>query len=238
MRRTALPLLALLAAFSVPAARAADVPQVYVNDNELHYVGELDGAANGRLFALYDTLPEKPTVLSIRSRGGPVQHGMELGRWVRAHKLDIKVLEYCMSSCANYVFPAAQHKTVSNFAVIGLHGGPGSGQFAFDAATQKMFDAMPPEQRSAMMDGLKATIKEQGDKEAAYLKEIGVGADHTTLGQQARYQQRMRPDNVAGWTYSAADFARMGVGDIAVINPPWRPGANFKKLSFEVLAVP
>jgi hypothetical protein len=235
MRRTVMPFLVTLAALCAPAARADEIPAVYLSEGELNFVGLLGSDANQRLFALYDKQEKKPTVLSIRSRGGPVGPGMELGRWIRAHNLDVKVLEYCMSSCANYVFPAGNHKVVSNFAVIGLHGGPASGEFKFDAETQKMFDAMPPAQRSAMLDGFRATIKADGQKEQAYLKELGVRADYTTLGQRARYQRSDRPDSVAGWTYSLEDFARLGVRDISVINPPWKPGSALKTISFEVL---
>src|SRR5689334_6314296 len=122
MRHLALPaFLPLL--FTASLACAADPTQVFVDNGELNYVGVLDEQANARLFALYDGLKDKPATLAIRSPGGPTTHGLALGKWVLDHKLDVKVMEYCMSSCANCVFPAGAHKVVSNFAVIGLHGG-------------------------------------------------------------------------------------------------------------------
>jgi hypothetical protein len=123
--------------FTHSLACAGDAAQVFFDNGELNYVGELGEQANARLFALYDGLKEKPVTLSIRSPGGPTTHGLALGQWVQDHKLDVKVLEYCMSSCANYVFTAGRHKVVSNFAVIGLHGGLSSVSFHFDDATQK-----------------------------------------------------------------------------------------------------
>lgn len=227
-------LLCLLA--SPPARSAPETTQVFLDNGELNYVGGVDEDANRRLFALYDSLVVKPTVLSIRSRGGPVTAGMPLGRWVRERGLDIKVMEYCLSSCANYVFPAARRKVVSNFAVIGYHGGPGSGQYEFDADTLKMVDAMPPAQRKAFLDDLDKTIRTNGEQERAYLRWLGVREDLSTLGQQDRYQQRYSDDpSVLGWTYSLAGFAKLGVRDITVINPPWKPGSARPKASFVVI---
>lgn len=240
MRKDALPylLFALLAGTTVGAHAESDAEstQVYVADGELVYVGLLDPQANARLFALYDSLADKPAVLSIRSRGGTTSHGLALGRWVREHKLDVKVMEYCMSSCANYVFPAGVHKLVSNFAVIGFHGGLSSKTFQFDAATQKMLDALPPEKRKATLDQIASTIRDDAKQEQAYFRTLGVRADYVTLGQEERYQRRQRSDpNAVGWTYSLDDFGRLGVRGITVINPPWRPGSALKNMSFEVL---
>ena len=235
MRHAAvLVLLSLLA--SPPARSAPETTQVFLENGQLNYIGSVDADANKRLFALYDSLAVKPTVLSIRSKGGPVTAGIPLGRWVRERGLDIKVMEYCMSSCANYVFPAARRKVVSNFAVIGYHGGPSSGQYAFTDDTRKMVDAMPPEQRKAFLDDLDKSIRSEGAQERAYLRWLGVREDLSTLGQQDRYQQRYSDDpNLLGWTYSLAGFAKFGVRDITVINPPWKPGSARPKASFVVI---
>lgn len=236
MRHAALSVLLSVLAASTHVHAADEATQVYLGNGELNYMGGLNEDANKRLFALYDSLASKPTVLSIRSVGGPVGAGIALGRWVRERQLDIKVLEFCFSSCANYVFPAARRKVVSNFAVIGYHGGPGSGQYQFDEATRKMFDAMPPAQRKALLDDFEKTIKAGSEQERAYLREIGVREDLSTLGQQERFQQRYEADpKVLGWTYSLEGFARFGVRDITVINPPWKPGSAMRKASFVVI---
>ncbi len=236
MRHAALSVLLSVLAASTHVHAADEATQVYLGNGELNYMGGLNEDANKRLFALYDSLASKPTVLSIRSVGGPVNAGIALGRWVRERQLDIKVLEFCFSSCANYVFPAARRKVVSNFAVIGYHGGPSSGQFQFDKATQSMVDAMPPAQRKAFMDDIDKSIKANSEQERAYLRSLGMREDLSTLGQQERYQARYPDDpNVLGWTYSVEGFARFGVRDITVINPPWKPGSAMRKASFVVL---
>jgi len=206
--------------------------QVYLSNGQLEYVGKLDKAANLRLFALYDALPIKPTVLSVRSPGGEVYTGMQLGNWVRKHKLDVQVLELCFSSCANYVFPAGIHKIVSNFAVIGYHGGPGDPKhLAFDESTQKMYDALSPVEQKALMDDINKTSLEDGQREAQYLQQLGVRTDISSLGQAEQYASLLKQNpNTAGWTYTLEDFALLGVRDITVINPPWKPGAAMKHM--------
>jgi hypothetical protein len=46
-------------------------------------------------------------------------------------------MEFCMSSCANYVFTAAGRKIVGSAATIAFHGGLSSMSFTVGAATRK-----------------------------------------------------------------------------------------------------
>jgi len=226
----------LACASAAGAGHAEDGTQVYVSDSQLTYVGPLDADANRKLFDLYDSLGDKPSVLSIRSPGGEVNTGMALGRWVHAHHLDVKVLEYCLSACANYVFPAGAHKTVSNFAMIGFHGGGGSEHAALNGETLQQFGRMSSQEREAFVTDLKAVDQHNTVNEDRYFREIGVRRDMTTLGQQPRYQDlRERASNSVGWTYTLENFQHLGVGNIDVINPPWKPLSPFRDASFVLL---
>ncbi|MEM8511329.1 hypothetical protein RCH14_000620 [Massilia sp. MP_M2] len=54
----------------------------------------------------------------------------------------------------------------------------------------------------------------------------GVRTDLSTLGQGDQYKPYYdRNPDARGWTYSLDDFTRLGVRDIKVINPPWKPGS-------------
>jgi ATP-dependent protease ClpP protease subunit len=203
------------------AAHAGETTQAYLSEGELQYVGYLDEDANARLFALYDSLAVKPTVLSIRSRGGDVAQGMALGEWVHAHKLDVKVMEFCLSSCANYVFTAGGRKIVSNMAMIGYHGGLSSVDFSVGGSDKAKYDAMTEDQQAAYKAEFKKTLQPQLDRETAFFKSIGVRQDITTYGQQARFDKLAA--NFDGWTFTQDGFKRFGVDRIEVINPPWAP---------------
>ena len=218
-------LFSLLMGLSCSALAAdAETTQVFYSNGQLEYIGAVDSAANDRLFALYETLAKKPTTLSIRSVGGDVNPGMALGAWVHAHKLNVRVMEFCFSSCANYVFPAAAKKTVSNFAMVGYHGGPGG------PLKIELDDALSAAERQAFMDDIEKIRARNGRREAEFYKKIGVRTDLSTLGQGDQYKPyyEQRPD-AQGWTYSLDDFARLGVRDINVINPPWKPGTASKQ---------
>lgn len=220
-------IVSFLLAIAIGTPSHAETPeetQIYVSYGELNYVGPLTEDANRKLFTLYESLSLKPTTLSIRSNGGDVNLGLALGTWVHTHHLDVKVLEFCLSSCANYVFPAGAHKTVSNFAVIGFHGGLSSVQFSMGEATKTMLANMTLEKRTQMLEGLKTFLAQRNSEEAAYFTNIGVQQKLTTLGQQERYQALIkRVPGTVGWTYSKKDFNRLGVTSIDVINPPWKP---------------
>jgi hypothetical protein len=211
--------------------------QVYVIDGELAYVGALDMQANQRLFKLYESLEEKPKVLSIQSIGGNVLTGISLGRWVRANGLDVRVLEYCLSSCANYVFPAGGRKIVSNFALIGYHGGASSAYLGLFAASKKVLAEQPrSEGFKKLADSMLNDVRNQAQQELAFLKTLGVDADLVSRGQEDRYQRLFKEHpETKGWTYSAADFERMGVHRIDVINPPWLPTLQLGEAKFLVL---
>jgi len=210
-------LAALAATHAAPAC--AEAARVYLDKGALQYVGHLDEAANARLFALYDSLAQKPAVLAITSRGGDVTTGMALGEWVHAHGLDVRVMEYCLSSCANYVFTAGAQKTVSNVAVIGFHGGLGSTRFDLGGERKIRYDAMTREQQAAYWAALDAELRPLRERETRFFQRIGVRQDITTYGQAERFRKSVAD----GWTFSADGFARFGVDRIVVLDGPWRP---------------
>lgn len=176
-------------------------------------------------------------MLSIQSVGGSVLTGISLGSWVRANNLDVKVLEYCLSSCANYVFPAGGRKIVSNFALIGYHGGANSLYLRVSEASKKLLaEQSQSKEFMKMADSMLKDVRNQAQQELAYLKTLGVEADLVSRGQEDRYQGLFKeyPEK-NGWTYSLADFDHMGVHRIDVINPPWLPILQLGEAKFLVL---
>jgi len=212
-------LLLCIVAVTYGLARAGDAVQVYLSEGELNYVGYLDEDANQRLFALYDNLKDKPVTLAIRSRGGDVIMGMALGQWIHAHKLNVKVMEFCLSSCANYVFTAGARKIVSSNAMIGFHGGLGSQEFRIGDSRKTAYEAMSTSEKAAFQDQLRRERQPELDRETAFFKAIGVRQEITTYGEQMRFKKTVGD----GWTFTQKGFESFGVDRIEVINPPWKP---------------
>jgi len=212
----------LVAALLVPAAAWADTDTlVYLQKEEIAYVGELSAAANKQVIEVYERADPKPKWLAIRSGGGEIGVGMALGEWIADHNLGVRVLEYCLSSCANYVFTAAHKRVVSNFAVIGYHGGANSATFA---------NELPPsassEERLASSDALDAYIAKVAPREHLFFDKLGINPRIVLLGQFPEVEKVMGVDSrsdVACWTYSLTGFHLLGIDNIEVVNGPWVP---------------
>lgn len=60
--------------------------------------------------------------LEITSEGGSVRNAIDIGRSISARRAEVVVVDYCESSCANYLIPAASRVRVRPGARIVLHG--------------------------------------------------------------------------------------------------------------------
>lgn len=85
-----------------------------------YYSGSISASLNQRFFEAIQGKAVKRLI--ITSDGGEVEAGIALGLWVSDNNLNIEVPEYCLSSCANYVFPAGHHKVIGEGAVVAWHG--------------------------------------------------------------------------------------------------------------------
>jgi hypothetical protein len=84
------------------------------------YEGSLSVEHNVSFFDMVDGQPVRRLI--ITSSGGEVEAGIELGEWVYRHGIDVEVPDHCLSSCANYVFPAGRNKTILDGAMVAWHG--------------------------------------------------------------------------------------------------------------------
>lgn len=221
--------------FAGAANAGGESTRVFVENGELHYDGFLEQDANDRLFALFDSLGEKPSRLVITSGGGDVGVGLDLGEWVYAKGLDIRVPSYCLSSCANYVFTAGARKIVAHNAVIGFHGGLSSATFKIEGDMKPVYDAMTKEEQEAFLADIKKDFRPALARETTFFKWIGVRQEITTYGQAARFRQAL--EDAVAFTFSREGFARFGVDRIEVTGGPWRPERSGNGVKAVVLDV-
>jgi len=99
--------------------------------------------------------------------------------------------------------------------------------FQLDEEQEAMLQTLPADQREPARAKLDQAVRQmaaaQAEEEAGYFKLIGVQQRMTTLGQ-APELAHLRTEKSIGWTYSVADFGKLGVRNIRVVNPPWKPG--------------
>lgn len=176
---------------------------------ELHYSGYLTAAANAQAMQQADAALQR---LVIRSRGGDIDLGMELGRWVFDHGLDVEVDGYCLSSCANYVFPAGRQKILAADSQLGWHGGAMQADIEFASAADEA--------------AYRAYIGPARAREAAFFQRIGVAAASTTYGQRAEFAPFA---DCVGWRYSIDAMRGFGIGPVILRDGRWAPADTFEK---------
>lgn len=170
------------------------------------YSGALSDQANHQVQALIDT---DTRTLRIASRGGEIHLGMDLGQLVFLHGLDVEVGEHCLSSCANYVFPAGRRKILHRHSQLGWHGGAFQPMRIDDARMRQAYeDYIGPAQA----------------RETAYFRQIGVSQRSTTLGQGEAYA---RYADCVGWRYTIDAMAQLGMRHVVLADGQWRPDDRF-----------
>jgi len=97
---------------------------IKIQSQFISYDGWLNEANNKRLFEVFDSAEKTPTWLTVNSRGGSVEYGLELGEWIVENGLSVYIPQLCASSCANYVFTAGKQVVLNENAIIGWHGSP------------------------------------------------------------------------------------------------------------------
>lgn len=63
-----------------------------------------------------------PSLFIVNSGGGSVYDAMKIGYLIKENEVRIVVSEYCASSCANYLIPAAKSIAVLPNSIILMHG--------------------------------------------------------------------------------------------------------------------
>ena len=227
----------LLAAVSVFLGCAAVLPsadisiaEILVQDSSIIYRGSISQESNDRLFELVESTNVIPTTLVITSKGGDAISGIELGHWVFRNGLSVTVTEYCLSSCANYVFPAATRKTLEPSAAIVWHGG---------AMQEEWGNPCSNIPRSVLKQGLRCadieelqeeTLENFRSAEEVFFAEIGVDQRVTTLGQTPQFDCRESTKSL-GWYYSIDDMGRLGIMNVHVRHGEWRPQSPARNLT-------
>ncbi|RYU68789.1 hypothetical protein ERW51_06385 [Aliivibrio finisterrensis] len=202
---------------NAPLAMAELETTVVVKGDKFVYEGDISGGANETLLSLYKNNGQIKT-LEIKSYGGEINLGMDLGEFVYKNNLTVEVNDYCFSSCANYVFPSGKRKLISNRAVIGFHGGASSNEFD-DSEFEKELASLSIQQREETLNEVANYMKDSVKREDAFYSMIGVDQRITTLGQSDDFSQ-FDEGGYDGWYYSISALNKLGVDNVFLIGPP------------------
>lgn len=197
---------AMVVAVAGHAAGQSVAPVVEVRGDAVVFQGRIDGGSLAEFrHALEDSTLKR---LVITSRGGLVASALELAALVHERHMDIEVPMACLSSCANYVFPAGRRKTIGHPGAVAWHGNMAHVLY-LDQHGQGTWSA---EQM--------AGARELAAREAEFFRSIGVDGFVCWFAKIAPY-------NVADFYYlSAADMERFGIRDVTLLDATAPPAPD------------
>ena len=111
---------AALIALAVKVGAQAPSATVEAVGDAIVFSGRIDAPSVAEFLRLLQSPQIKRLV--ITSRGGNVVAALDMAVAMHERQLDVEVPTACLSSCANYVFPAARSKTVGWPGAVAWHG--------------------------------------------------------------------------------------------------------------------
>jgi hypothetical protein len=159
-----------------------------------------DGRIDTRSAGLFLAAIEDPAItrIVITSRGGLVGPALDMAEAIYARRLDIEVPDACLSSCANYVFPAAHHKRLGHARAVGWHGNMAHVIYLQQTGQGSWSEPDMDEARQLAR------------REAAFYRRIGVDGFVCWFAKIAPYDV---PDF---YSLRAQDMARFGIRDVTL----------------------
>jgi hypothetical protein len=137
------------------------------------------------------------SLVQLNSGGGDVDPSMDIGFEIFMNGLDVEVTGDCLSSCANYLFPAGKNKIISGPGVVGWHGNIQHLVYLHESGERVMVE---PTYRSLLASA---------QREAEFFAMIGVDPFICWFG-------KIEPFNVRNFYFlSVEDMARFGIHDVS-----------------------
>ena len=201
------------AAEGAASANVGDGIIVTRRDEQVKYVGEMTDAGFAALERL--TRGRKIQTLVVDSAGGEILTSMDFGDWVANRKVDVVVERLCLSSCANYIFPAARTKLIEPGAVVAWHGSARQRDLlvelnqTIDERVDKLrLSAAEKERKREQMRRATADYLRGAQlRQDAFFRRIGVDEYVSRIGNEEYY--------VGGLYYlSVEDMARFGITNV------------------------
>jgi membrane-bound inhibitor of C-type lysozyme len=181
----------LIVGISTASAAEQNPVEVYIKGSDIFYTGQISPDGYRLLRERTAAAVTNPTRIVINSGGGPIENGLDVGNWLYDNGLDILVIEKCMSSCANYVFPAAKNKEISDGAVVAWHGSllsPIDDSELEESLkfVDRQYPDLPVAQREKMKEKARTSFahykKIQTVRQKEFFEKIGVDENVTLLG--------------------------------------------------------
>lgn len=142
-----------------------------------------------------------PVQLVMRSPGGDAAMGIALAEKLRALDASVTVVDYCMSSCANYIFGAVDDRNILDRAAVLFHGGYDPSRRDAYIATLDAVSDKPDMMKhipdfAAWKRGQIASFDDHVARQAALYADAGV--DIALLTEADSFDPESLPANLCG----------------------------------------
>jgi len=148
----------------------------------------------------------------ISSPGGDIDASLKIGYLIYSKNIAVEIIDYCVSSCANYLFTAAKQKKIHDGAIVVWHGNSEQKdwrEFDLCGRTVSSFDGMPmseDEIKELSQLSEKKEWKKRRKKESDFYKTIKVNDYIARVGQE--------PIFLGNFTMSISDMSKFGLKNI------------------------
>lgn len=159
-----------------------------------------EGRIDNRSAADFQRLLQDPAItrLVISSRGGLVAPALDMAEAIHRRQLEVDVPEACLSSCANYIFPAGRRKTLGWPGAVAWHGN----------MTHVLY--LQQSGQASWSEALMAEARQLARRETEFFRRVGVDGFLCWFGKIA-------PHDVDAFYYVAVqDLEKFGIHDVTV----------------------
>lgn len=221
------------------AASDGDRAEIQQQGTAILYRGPIEAAGVGALLDTHSRAADRIEWLIIDSAGGEINLAMDIGDWVHSNRINVRVTDQCLSSCANYVFTAAQVKVIEPGAVVAWHGSAIQSEAESRRAITELIEReiLPDtakeerERRKAeLLDATLLYLETAKARQAEFFEKIGVDERITTVGEgnpAVRDFWFMSVESMAAFgvdlvvapsDYTKTDTSRFGEGSVIYID--------------------
>lgn len=182
-------------------------PKIEARGDTLAYEGFLNPA--GADAAIEMIASGRFKVLRIDSAGGEILSSIRFGRAVFARRMDVVVGSLCVSSCANYIFPAGARKKIEPGGIVAWHGDARQPTTLLRIELLKEWEqslgrnAVSPHDRQWLAD-----VREHIRVQDAFYAEVGVRDGIARMGRE------MQPVVTGFWALPVEDMATFRISRV------------------------
>ena len=201
--------------------------KIEIKDSIIKFKGSLNKHSVAKIINAMEL--NQGSWLEITSKGGEVINSLKLANYIYDNKVNLILSDYCLSSCANYIFPASLIKIIKMDTVLGFHGGPKQVSDINTTDFEEQHKGLKPEEIEAALLLLKQNFKkhlnELSKMEDEFYLKIGVSNQLPYYGNNmlSLEVKKELSSDYWGYYYSIEQLKKFNINNIYINSGLWSP---------------